>query len=131
MDLKMSAKKARVVKLETPDESLLWSIRVSRWSHVFPKSYRNLDWDEVPEHQGEITIFASDFWKFMAPFFLSRGYTLYVKDPVWYSMVPASSPKAADNIKYPFSRMADRDKPPEKAWGVCPRYLLVGIQDIC
>lgn len=110
---------------DTLKESILWSIRLARWGPDFPKSYTELEWDGIEAHQAETVFFAADFWEFLEPFFASRGYNLYFRDPTWGGMVPRPSPKPLLETKYPFSRVIQSDKPATQFWGVRIHVLVL------
>ncbi|KAF9043528.1 hypothetical protein BDZ89DRAFT_1128232 [Hymenopellis radicata] len=98
----------RIIPMQTLHETLLWTIR--SWWHRYPASGDLVNWDIGPfdgmedYHRRELRIM--DAWKFLTPFFASRGYFLYVRNldrgildaPSW------PPPSSESSQEYPLAR---------------------------
>uniref|UniRef100_A0A8H8CKR3 Protein kinase domain-containing protein n=1 Tax=Psilocybe cubensis TaxID=181762 RepID=A0A8H8CKR3_PSICU len=102
----------RVIQLDSPIESLVWTIRHLRRGEAFPKSHEEVSIKKITK---EAYFRAVRIWEFMAPFFASRGYRLHTKDTKSDYMFPAPLPKHPETT-YPFARLV-HNKHDRFFWG--------------
>ncbi|KAF8882648.1 hypothetical protein CPB85DRAFT_1339423 [Mucidula mucida] len=99
----------RIIPMATLHETLLWTVR--SWWHRHPASGDLADWDMGPDYDDMKDLYrrelcAMDAWKFLAPFFASQGYFLYVRnlenDP---TLDAPSWPPPSLSQEYPYARV--------------------------
>ncbi|PPQ80569.1 hypothetical protein CVT25_001603 [Psilocybe cyanescens] len=95
-------KQIRIVKLDSPLESLLWTIRVLRWKRKFPGSCDDMIWKSDPSREQYLQTMYT--WEFLAPFFASRGYRMHTKSPRSDDLFPEPVPPHPEQNTYPFAR---------------------------
>lgn len=107
----------RIIKLESLHERIIWTFRSWLWNYPVP-----LDPDQWQisdpldmELYGREARAIQRTWKFLEPFFASRGYTLYQSyPPRLFDLLPApatkpSKPRATP--EFPYARRAyERDE---------------------
>ncbi len=99
----------RIIPMATLHKTLLWTVRL--WWHRHPASGDLADWDMGPDYDNMKDLHrrklrAMDAWKFLAPFFASQGYFLYVRnlenDP---TLDAPSWPPPSLSQEYPYARV--------------------------
>ena len=102
----------RIIQLDSVFERIFWTFRSWLWGYPVPL---DLDrWELSNPRDTGLTAkevrAAQHSWKFLEPFFTSRGYTLYRnKPPVLISLLPAPTPsppgpKVDVEPSHPFAR---------------------------
>ena len=97
----------RIIHMDNSWDTVQWTFR--SWWREHPVSNVLGDWrfveDDEPENFRRL-IRAMDAWKFLGPFFESRGYFLYVRN-VAATLDAPTKPFASLSQKYPFARIRD------------------------
>ncbi|KAH9478693.1 hypothetical protein JR316_0009151 [Psilocybe cubensis] len=92
----------RIVKLNSPWQSLFWTFRLLRWKHKFPSSYKEMQWTGNPST--ELYMQTVHTWQFLAPFFASKGYRLHTKSKKFEDLIPEPLPPHPKRSVHPFGR---------------------------
>ncbi len=118
----------RVVRVQGVCSSFFWTARSWLWNYSVTEDYAIWDTGDPTDEQ----VFGSDrirllrIWRFLRPFFVSRGYHPYVlKDPtdLVSDLVP-STPPSTEKITIPFAqRFYSTDDDAEATFfvGISPR----------
>lgn len=117
-----------LVPMDNYLETLLWTFR--SWRLIQPISQDISDWsaprDDDEDEYMRRSFRAMDSWKFLSPFFASRGYTLYTRATTRGSLLlPPARPPAATSQEYPFARLLGT--PEEYDYGVCWSYESLAV----
>jgi len=107
----------RVIRLDSISERIFWTIRAWLWGYPVPvdlEKWNLTDSDDMDVYGKEVRTI-QHAWKFLEPFFASRGYTLYQnQEPDIFTLLPSPNPlpsKAHLEPSYPFARrMYKEDK---------------------
>lgn len=107
----------RIIQLESIRERIIWTFRSWLWSYPVPLDLNRwrLSNPEDTELYGREARAIIRTWKFLGPFFASRGYTLYQsRPPRTFDLLPAPATKLAKprvTPEFPYARRAyERDK---------------------
>ncbi|KAH9483630.1 hypothetical protein JR316_0003100 [Psilocybe cubensis] len=109
----------RVIKLESYWETLIWTCHLWRSKLIFPNTLA--DWYHKDlENMDADLIYVQSIWLFLLPFFASRGYTMYQRDPDSFGdLNPPHSPPSTKTTMYPYARQVpSRNLNPRKAWSI-------------
>ncbi len=98
----------RVVRVPGVCSSFYWTVRSWLWNYPVTEDYAIWDTGDPNDRQ----VFESDrirllrIWRFLRPFFVSRGYHPYVlKDPTdLFSNIVPSIPASTEKMTFPFAQ---------------------------
>ncbi|KAH9483631.1 hypothetical protein JR316_0003101 [Psilocybe cubensis] len=109
----------RVIKLESYWESLVWTCRLWRSRLIFPNTLADWYHKDLENMDAEF-IYVQSIWIFLLPFFVSRGYAMYQRDPVSFGdLNPPQFPPAAKTTSYPYARQVpSRSLNPRRPWSI-------------
>lgn len=97
-------RRVRIIKLNGFLESVIWTVRSWRAGYPVPSNSDRWQSDNKDDHFKDIFA-ALRAWKFLGPFFASRGYAIYHSDPKSvFSLYPPAVPKAHKSPSYPYAR---------------------------
>lgn len=102
----------RVIKLESSRERIIWTFR--SWLQNYPVPLDIGQWQHSDPENVELyareALVIQRAWKFLEPFFASRGYTLYQSyPPKLYDLLPAPATRLAKPRivpEFPYARRA-------------------------
>lgn len=117
-------RKLRLVKVGTFWQSILWSLRLSRFKHSFPATLEEWDIRHMPTEDEYLAT-----WELLRPFFASRGYTLYLKKPGSGELFPSTRPAVASHSLrfHPYSRTLDYDEDFSMLTGVSMSVCITNV----
>jgi hypothetical protein len=102
----------RIIRFDSIGESIFWTLRSWYWRYPVPldiNQWRLTDAHDVPLYRSE-ALAIQRAWKFLGPFFASRGYTLYQNEPpALFTLLPPPAPPGAINPSHPFARRAFKE----------------------
>ena len=103
-----ATKNIRIIQLSQVRERLLWTYRSWQLDYPVPLDLEKWTLSDLADTElyRKEAFYILRAWKFLGPFFASRGYTLYRADPIChFSLYPdPHGPSRAQTSEHPYAR---------------------------